>query len=181
MSKRERAIFDQRALRLAQAKADAHDDAGGLTVLVCEVGAIELGIPAERIDIVTVAPPITSLPTPSDVVLGIVQVRGAVHTVIDLARWLRTPRRAAAGQVVVLRTEDGRTLALLVDRAQSLRTVAADDLAAELGEGAPDALPIRSVTNSLTTLLDVDRLFSHPRVDLSSPVPARSKELPSCS
>lgn len=180
MSEHEQTILDRRAMRLAQPKTTVRDDAEGLTVLICEVGALELGIAVDQIDIVTVAPPITSLPTASDVVLGIVQVRGAVHAVVDLARWLHAQRRPGAGQVVVVRSGD-HTLALLVDRAQALRTLTAGELTADLVDGAPEALPIRSVTSSLTTLLDIERLFSHPRVDVTDKMPARSKEHQSCS
>lgn len=85
--------------------------------LVVEIDGVEFGIPVLHVREVLPLPPITRLPYPPPSILGVVNIRGAIVAVLDLAERL-FGRGARAGGRLVIATEpgSGAEVGLRVDR-----------------------------------------------------------------
>jgi purine-binding chemotaxis protein CheW len=96
-------------------------------VLVVRVGEAEYGIPVEQVREVFRADRVTRVPGAPALVRGIVNVRGAVITVLELSGLLEAPRAVTSTSVVLLE-HGSRLLGLAVD---AVRDVRAQDAAPE--------------------------------------------------
>lgn len=83
------------------------------------------GLPLGAIHEILRMPTITEVPRAPHDVLGIISVRGAITTVIDLRRRLRVADAAPdAGARILLTKLDGETIGLLVDRVEHVERLA---------------------------------------------------------
>jgi chemotaxis signal transduction protein len=148
-------VYRQRAARLAKGRS-VHAPAGErLRVLVFRLGAeryaIEAGEVAEAIPLERCAPVPGSLP----VFAGVINLRGELRAVVDLARLLALSASSSgdAGFVLVLR-QRGQSIGLKVDRIEELR---------ELGRGElsplADGKYVTGVAPGMLMLLSVDALL----------------------
>ena len=120
------------------------------------------GIEVEKVQEVIRYQEMTSVPLASDVIAGLINLRGQIVTAIDLRRQLELPPRAA-GQLpmnVVIRREDG-PISLLVDEIGDVVEVEKDSF-----EDSPDTLEARrkeflrgvyKLKGKLLLLLDTDK------------------------
>ena len=104
-----------------------------LRVLVVRVGQHEYGIPVSQVREVFRAERVTRVPGTSALVRGIVNVRGAVVTVLDLSRLLTRERAVTVGSIVLV--EHGSRLVGLA--VQTVRDVRAAHGAGETAPGEP--------------------------------------------
>ena len=97
---------------------DADDPQSG--VLVVTAAGVRYAIPVQQVREVIRPDRITPVPGAPQMVWGIVNVRGAVVTVLDLAVLLGAPRGAAWGSVVLLE-QGNRCIGLAVDTVLDVR------------------------------------------------------------
>ncbi len=91
-----------------------------LRVLVVRVGQHEYGIPVSQVREVFRAERVTRVPGTSALVRGIVNVRGAVVTVLELSELLAASRAITSTSVVLLE-HGSRLIGLAVDAVRDVR------------------------------------------------------------
>jgi purine-binding chemotaxis protein CheW len=94
-------------------------------VLAVDVGGTAYAIPVEQACEVVRAPRVTRVPGAPPETLGIVNVRGAVVTVLDLSAILHSSR-AVTGASVVLIEHGARLVGFAVDAVRDVRALAVD-------------------------------------------------------
>lgn len=163
---RVREILEQRARALARAPAEG---APGDTVrlLVLEVGPERYGVELNRVREVSRTAVPSPVPGAPPEWAGLVNLRGHLHWVLDLRRYLGLePGEAQGGRSVVLATAGGHAIGLLSDALPALGLVRPADMRpAPAGwTGSRKAL-LRGVTPDLVSVLDLDALLDDPDVD----------------
>lgn len=136
-------------------------DFAGVRVLVFRVGGLVCGAEADVAQEIRARQPTTRIPGAPEAVLGLVNVRGSLVTVVDGRRALGYPPGPDAGPLVLL-TVRGQTVGLLVDEVLDLAAVAPDDLADRNALVGVDPRVVRAVGrrgDSSFVLLDVDALL----------------------
>lgn len=129
------------------------------------LGAQDYGLPILQVHEVLRPLPIEPVPGSADIMLGVINLRGQVVTVIDLRRYLQLPEQAVDAETrIIVVAHDGETFGLLVDRIGEVSKIAVAAIkplpplhrqgnrygfAGMVGRG-----------DALLTLLDVDALFA---------------------
>jgi purine-binding chemotaxis protein CheW len=155
-------VYRQRAARLAARKPIAVAQAT-TPVLVFELHpelyAIDLAsvmqvMPLENCTPVPGAPPSLA---------GIINVRGEIRSVVDLASLLDLPKRETPEEYVMLVRHDEHAIGFKVDGLKAIERIAMESLcSANHDKGHSFASYVQGVTPDGVTVLDVAQLFSHP-------------------
>jgi len=154
------AIYRERAAQLAGRRARTQAGPATLRVLTFAVGAdrygLEFGDVAELLPFASCTP----LPGAPAALLGVINVRGEIQSVVDLGRLMAIPgyEVAAGGYVVLVKKGDDRA-ALRVDRLDKVQTVGAEELAVP---DAAEAGYVRGLAGDRLRLLNTDALLAHP-------------------
>ncbi len=154
------AVYRRRAAQLAGRPARAGAVSPPLSVLAFSLGEERYGIELTALAEVAPFAGCTPLPGASPEALGVVNARGEVRPVVDLARLIGLPEGGASGHVLFLRREGA---GLRVGRVEEVRQVRPEELTAP-GEGGVD-LPIRCVKGLVPKtliLLDIEAILEHP-------------------
>jgi len=96
------------------------------SVLVVQQGGVCYGVPVSQVREVLRDRPVTRVPGSPPLVRGVVNVRGAVVTVLELSVLLRAERAVTSSSVVLLE-HGSRLIGLAVDAVRDVR--ASDDVA----------------------------------------------------
>ena len=108
--------------------------------------------------------PVLPLPLSREWVVGMVNIRGEVHTVIDFARFIGRPAAASTGANLLLLSNDVCKSALLLDNRISLRAFDRDLPEADRATAAPSLAPILSALllegDQPWGVIDVESLLS---------------------
>ena len=163
---RARRVFEERARILARPLRPEEPD-GIVEMIVMSVGSERYGVDGRSVREVVERADVTPVPGTPAFWSGIVNVRGTLHPVLDLRRYLSLADGAAAGSTttVVLVSGAGLTAGILVDDAPELRRLPGAAVGPPLG-GTPDTVHrvARGVTEDLLTVLDVEALLADPRL-----------------
>ena len=100
--------------------------------------------------------------------LGVSAVRGELVSVIDLAE-LRGAGRTGTSAFYALVEHSGRSLALCFNNLLGIRSVFADEIAADLLTPEFVASFTRAVTRDFVRLIDVPRLLQSERLTVGRP------------
>jgi purine-binding chemotaxis protein CheW len=160
-------VLRARARQLAAAPADGHRP-DGVDVLVCRVGAEQYAVALDVLRRLQPARGLTPLPCTPPFVAGLLNVRGALVTVLDLgvALGLRAaPTVEPTSQVLLVEVPRGE-VGLLVDEALGVEQVPRAGLAESLS-GRDFAT---GVADARTVLLAVDRLLADTRFEVDEEV-----------
>ena len=110
-------------------------ESGGVRYLITEVAGQRMAWELAMVREIVPTRAVTRLPGAPAWVLGLLNLRGTVLTVVDLAARLSLP--AGAGESVVVLDVDGRALGVRVDRVRSV--AAAEEVTVEGVEAARGA------------------------------------------
>jgi purine-binding chemotaxis protein CheW len=161
-----RTVLKMRAVELAKRGKDAAEPTSSLEVHAFTLGQEKYGIETCYVREVTPLNELTPLPGSPPFVMGIVNIRGQVLSVIDIRRLLDLPQSGLGDQdrVIVLRNER-MEFGILGNSIQGVLRVPAGELQATL----PTLTGIRAdflkgVTGDRMALLDGTRLLSDERV-----------------
>lgn len=164
-------LMAQRAEQLAQKVEDTQDE-GGITILVLQVGDERYGIEVHEALEILVLSRLTPLPGVVGYWAGLINLRGRLFPVLDLASFLglgSTPLQPGARAVLVGR--DDLCMGLLVASASTVvqvtRSQLGPSMSSTLGIGRD---LIRGVTRDSVSLLSVDALLSDPRLEVQDDV-----------
>lgn len=143
--------------------------------VVVEVEGVEFGLPVIHVREVLPLPPITRLPYPPPSILGVVNVRGAIVAVLDLADKLFGRGARTEGRLVIATEPDsGTEVGLRVDRVIELLDLdgvpeAEHEVSASLPEGWVDRV-LAPRPDRLVTLLHLG-----PVLATHEPAPEKSR------
>jgi purine-binding chemotaxis protein CheW len=162
-------ILAERARALATPLEEAQT-VDAVAVLLLVVGDEHYGIAVEHVVTIERAGARTPVPGLSPEWAGIANVHGTLHAILDLGRYLgaHTSRPASQPMIVVARGA-GFDIGLLVDEVSAVTSLRSDAL------GSPPSSPdgrtlVRGVTTDRIALLDVEALFSDPRLAVNDDV-----------
>jgi len=159
------AILRERARRLSVAAART-DSGATVQVLECRLGAEQYALEMRLLHGVQRAGGLTPVPGAPAFVTGLLNVRGEIVAVLDLAIALALGRSGpprAEGRNVLLVELSGVRVGLLVDEVVGVRTLALNRL-----ERAPSGSDVaRGVAEARIVLLDLERLLAEGRFDVA--------------
>jgi purine-binding chemotaxis protein CheW len=162
------ARLNERARRLAEVPPSA-DASRAIEVLVCRLGVEEFALELRLLHGVYPATGLTRVPCTPPFVAGLLNLRGEILTVLDLAVALGLTGYDQR-EVLLAETPQVR-VGLLVDEVLGVRRIALDSL--ERGLAGSDAT--RGVADARTVLLDLEALLSDARFEPANPSARREK------
>jgi len=161
---------EQKQILRARARALAKDPgAGGVTpsveVLEFLLASERYGIESSRVREVYPLKELTPLPCTPSFVLGIINVRGQILSVIDIKKFFELPEKGLTdlNKVIVVRAED-MELGLLADVIVGMRSIALQEIQPLPTWAGIRAEYLRGVTPQRLTILDVERILSDPKI-----------------
>jgi len=167
-------ILRERARALARAPEEGKDEEG-LELITFRLGEERYGVAMPLIQEIL---PLerdtwTRIPCTPDFVLGAMNLRGRICTVLDVGRLLGLPAREPSdtAHVLVTRVEEGQEgegpseVGILADDLPRVRRVAAGEVEAPPERsGARGKEYVRGITGDLLIVLDLERLLTDPRI-----------------
>ena len=158
----EQRILHERAHALAGEPAAETEPGGTIEVVVFDLVGEHYGIALLSVREVCSLKELTPVPCTPAFVLGIINLRGEIHTVIDLKKFFDLPESGISelNKILILESGDMR-LGILADAIQGVRTVRL----AEMEPSLPTLTGIRAdylrgVTNERLIVLDAARILS---------------------
>ncbi len=131
-------------------------------LVICELGGQRYGLDIGRVREIIRPTPITSVPGAPPYVEGVLNLRGRIIPVVDLAARLALPagHRTRASRIVVVDAAAG-AIGLVVDGVSEVRLAPAEAIEAPppIAAGADYLAGIVRFDERLVTLLELDRLF----------------------
>ncbi len=121
----------------------------GARTFGCSIDAVREIVPQRRA---------TRLPGAPPAVQGLINLRGTIVTVIDLALWLGGDRPHAADGSIVLVDHGPRVAGLAVDEVLDVQMVAPDDVAGTIGDRDGAVRGMGRLGDTVVILLDVTGL-----------------------
>ncbi len=161
-----RSILRARARELARAEDRSRADRAGITVLEFALAHEKYGVEVSHVGEACIVKDITLLPGVAPFVMGIVNVRGRILSVIDLKKFFDLPDRGLAdlNRLIILRREMTE-IGILADAIAGVRTVAADLLQPSLPTltGMREEY-LKGIAPDGLIILDAARLLSDKRI-----------------
>ena len=169
------AIYRERAAGLADRRAQASAAEGTVPAIVTSVGGERHGIELKYLAEVVPLSGCTPVPESPPELVGVINVRGEVCAVIDLARILQLPGHAGedSGAVLMLRDRDQSeskdreskvaNVGLRVDLVEEIKQITPGRLAGgstEEDEGLPSRY-LKGLTPDQVIVLDMEALMEH--------------------
>lgn len=173
------ATYRERAAELADRKAQAAVAGSTVPAIVVSVGKERYGIELQYLAEVVPLSGCTPVPDSPPALVGVINVRGEVSAVIDLARILELPEhtRRDSGAVLMLRgggqseiknqESEITRLGLKVDLVEEIKEISPDRLAGgptEDDEGLPSRY-LKGLTPDQVIVLDMEALLKHEILD----------------
>lgn len=159
-------ILRDRALALATPLDDAAPAAEMIELLVFSLAGERFGVEIARVLEVTALRELIPVPCTPAFVLGVINYRGRIVTVLELRRLLNLPGEGVAkGRGVIVVEAGGMTFGTVADTIAGTLSVPAHQVAPppEAFTGLRLALT-RGITDALITVLDLDALARTPEI-----------------
>ncbi len=160
-------LLDLRARKLAERITVPEHRAALGTLALVRSGTERIGIPVAGLREIVRPPPITTLPRQPVGMPGIIQIRGELMSVVNLAIWLGLSTESEPEHLAVVESKAG-LLGLLVGEPLGFRELFREELT---DVGAENGFPLTGRTNDLVLVLDLQRLFSDPRLLIEARTP----------
>jgi purine-binding chemotaxis protein CheW len=161
-----REVLRARAKVLAQRPEQAASGAGWLPVVEFRLAYENYAVEARYVREICPLKDLRPLPGTPPFVLGLINVRGQILSVVDIKKFFDLPEKGLTdlNKVLILKSSQ-MEIGILADAVLSLRSIAPGDLEAPV----PTLTGIRAsfakgVTRGPMVLLDVEKILSDPRV-----------------
>lgn len=167
-------VLKRRAQELARTLRTQGDPAGSLNIVTFTLGKERFGVELKHLKEVQ---PLTSLnwslvPCTPEFVVGVVNIRGRLYSVMDLAGFLglRSRQVNEDSHVLLVRGEEkgkgaAMELCLISDTLPVISHISLEELQDPQGTVSEDAQKyFKGVTSKMTTLLDTESLLSDPAI-----------------
>lgn len=161
-----KAILDERAAFLAQAPLSTSQKDNELDVLELVISNERFAIEAKFVREANKLSTWTRLPCTPDFVLGLMNFRGQILPLIDLRPILELSQgeQKAELQIVVVQLSNGQT-AIAVDEISGISSILEKELQDPKQLVSPMLAPLlKGMRQDRTAVLDVEKLFSDPRL-----------------
>jgi len=158
----QRRILRARAQALARKPVPPIDPRELLEIVEFELAGERYGIEVTQIREVCALKELTPVPCSPDFVFGIINLRGEIHTVIDLKRFFDLPHSGLTelNQVLILHSEDMR-LGILADTILGVSTIRLSALEISLPNlSGVRASYLKGVTSERLAVLDAAKILS---------------------
>ena len=168
----EQRILHERAEILAREPKAATPPRAMIEVVEFELGGERYGIRLARVSEVCALRELTPVPCTPAFVLGIINLRGEIHTIIDLRKFFDLPETGITELNHILIVNDpAMRLGILADAIRGVRTIAVDELQPSLpARTGVRADYVRGVTGDGLVVLDVARILGDERIVVSEEV-----------
>jgi purine-binding chemotaxis protein CheW len=157
-------ILERRARRLAEPPPATGAPQGRIEIVEFRVGAERYAIETTWVREVYQARAITSVPGTPEFVVGIINVRGRIISVVDIRGFfgLRGREGGEGVRVLILRSDE-MEFALLADEIVGVSRIAAGDLQATLPtlQGTRSDY-LKGITSDRMTVLDAGKMLADP-------------------
>jgi len=142
-----------------------------IQLVVFKIGKEEFGVPIGEVKEIVRLIPVTPVPRAPDFVEGVVNLRGQILAIIDLAKKLKlTPSpRSDKNRIVVIEFEDN-IIGMIVDEVLEVLRLASDNI-----DNTPELISteiheeylkgIGKLGDRLLILIDLARVFSHEEAE----------------
>jgi purine-binding chemotaxis protein CheW len=178
-SERTRHLLEQRARVLARLLTEQDDESDSLNLMTLRLGEEWYGI---EIHLVQEVQPLLAgswslVPCTPKFIVGAVNIRGQIHSVMDLGSFFGLPQRQLSDSAHVLLVRGGSEgdggveLCVLTDELPEVMVVPMARM-----QPAPASVPtraqeyVRGVTTDMLTVLDLERLLSDPLIIVNEEV-----------
>ena len=159
-------ILRERAQELAREPKTAEVAADTLEVVEFELASEHYALPLSMVRTVSVLKELTPVPCTPPFVLGIINLRGEIHTVVDLKKFFDLPDKGITelNKIIIIHHDDMQ-LGILADAIRGVRHILLHDL--------DPAMPtltgiradyLRGVTRDRLVVLDAARILSDKRI-----------------
>ena len=159
-------VYRQRALQMAQRHGEASVNVPVIRVLVFSLGAETYGIPIA--DLTEVLPSVKCSPVPRAAaeVVGVINLRGELRSVLDLRRLLSVPPGPDEPVSCVLMLRNGRDeVGLKVGPVEKAQTIREDELAPpEIGGAEGSGGYVQGLSPDKVIVLNPAALRLHPAI-----------------
>jgi purine-binding chemotaxis protein CheW len=156
------AILEERARDLARPVATVEDDGDVVEMAIVEAGGQRFAIDVFYLREVRADPSISPFPSLPPVWAGLMNLRGALHPVLNLGAYLDAEPRSEGERAEVVVVHGGRFgLGLLVDRVVEVRRVRKADVGPPVRGSAGI---VSGITRDLVSVIDMERLFGDPEL-----------------
>ena len=157
-------VYRQRAADLAARREEATERADTIAVLAFQLGGERYGLPLTDLAGVLPLEHLTPVPGSPAELLGVINHRGNICSVLDLARLLGLAAHEGASAYVLLLRRPGREVGLAVGPVEGVLRV---ERGAGLGEESAGPY-LETLTADRLRLLSADALLGHPVLSESS-------------
>lgn len=159
-------ILHERAIALARAPDVPSPPDATLDAVEFELAGERYGIRLGRVREVCALTDLTRVPCTPEFVLGIINLHGEIHTILDLQRFFDLPDTGITELNTVLILNDGALrLGILADTIRGVRTIALDELQAPLPPRAGlHADYIHGVTSDGLVVIDAAKILADERI-----------------
>ncbi|MBN2525959.1 MAG: chemotaxis protein CheW [Deltaproteobacteria bacterium] len=160
-------ILAQRAARYADVVRQSETANVIAEIVVTSVGDEKLGFPVQSLSNIIKTPNIAALPSMPSLLKGIVQYRGEIFSVVDIAKWFGVSGKSMGKHLATLDTARGK-LGILIDDVLHFRTVSVGDVAAHLENGTTrTGHPIQFTTRDAVMVLDIEELIKRDELQVN--------------
>ncbi len=159
-------ILRARARELARIPEEGRSPEDAVTVLAFRLANESYAVETAYVREVCSVPGITSLPGTPSFVVGIVNVRGRIHSVVDLKRFFDIPAGGLGdlNRLVILRSQS-MEFGILADAIIGIRSLEISDLQRPLPTQAGICEEyLKGITAERLALLDAGKLLSDARI-----------------
>jgi purine-binding chemotaxis protein CheW len=167
-------ILHERAELLAREPADAQAASEQLEIVEFLLGNERYGLAAEHVREIDPLRDFTPVPCTPPFVLGLINVRGQILTVLDIRKFFDLPQKGItnANKVLILRTPE-MEVGILADEILGMRWIPLHDLQPSLPTlTGIRAEYLRGVTSDRLVVLDAARILSDKRIIVRDEVEA---------
>ncbi|MFP4477696.1 MAG: chemotaxis protein CheW [Desulfatibacillaceae bacterium] len=169
---RVKAVLDRRARQLAKLPDEEAAQENLLNLVVFPLGRERYGIDIELVREIQPLGNRTRVPCTPDFLAGVVNIRGRIYSLMDIARFLGLPPRSDTGTPYLLLVkghEDGPAsqmeLCIVADDVPEVLQLPVSEVHAGTATVSSKAQEyVRGVTNDMLTVLDMERLLASPGI-----------------
>ena len=155
-------ILEKRARLLAQVPETADEDAVSIDLAVVTVGDERYGIDVGFLREVRPATAVTPVPSLPPIWAGLINLRGNLCPVLDLARYLGVPKSELNDRTEVVVVEGVElTAGLLVDAVEGIQRYLVADIGRPLANSSG---VIRGITPDFASVVDMSELLADPNL-----------------
>lgn len=165
-SAKEKEVLKTRARELAQEPQAAEVEADWLEVLEFYLGGERYALPLAQVRVVSLLKELTPVPCTPPFVVGVINLRGEIRTVIDLKKFFDLPEMGITDLNKIIMIQNGEMeLGILADSIRNVQRVRINDMQPALPTMTGiSADYLRGVTSDRLIVLDALKILADKRI-----------------